>query len=124
MLQGLNVFRVARGPKLNMVLKVRPQCRVQRNDHFPAPTGITISDTSQDAIGLLGHLGTLLAHVQSSVNQYFQVCFLYTVFQPLCPKPAVLPGVVVARVQDTAFGPVELHPIGLSPGIQPVQNPL
>jgi len=63
--------------------------------YFPVPAGHTISDTSQNASGLLGHLGTLLAHVQSSVNQHPQVRFLYTVFQPLCPKPVALPGVIV-----------------------------
>ena len=35
--------------------------------YLPAPAGYTISGTSQDAIGLLGHLGTLLAHVQPNV---------------------------------------------------------
>jgi len=39
------------------------QCRVQGHDRFPAPAGRTVPDTSQDAVGLLGHLGTLLAHV-------------------------------------------------------------
>jgi len=54
-----------RSPKLNTALKVRPyQGRVQRDDHSLAPAGCAISDASQDAIGLLGHLGTLLAHVQ------------------------------------------------------------
>ncbi|KAJ7402269.1 hypothetical protein BTVI_88044 [Pitangus sulphuratus] len=37
------------------------QCQVQRDNHFPGPAGLTLPDTSQDAIGLLGHLGTLLA---------------------------------------------------------------
>jgi len=76
------------------------------------------------AIGLLGHLGTLLAHVQPSINQYPQVHFLCTVFQPLCSKLVVLPGVVVAKVQDPAFDFVEPHPIGFSSAIQPVQIPL
>jgi len=49
------------------------------------------------------------------------VCFLYTVFQPLCPQPALLPEVVGAKLQDPALGFVELHPIGLRPGIQRVQ---
>jgi len=54
-----------RGPKLNTVFEVRPhQSRVQGHDHFPDPAGHSIPDTSQDAIGLLGHLDTLLAHVQ------------------------------------------------------------
>ncbi|KAK1197855.1 CFTR regulator, partial [Pygoscelis papua] len=63
--QHLNVLLVVRGPKLNTVFEVRPhQGRVQGHDHFPTPAGHTISDTGQDAIGLLGRLGTLLAHVQ------------------------------------------------------------
>jgi len=37
--------------------------RSQEDNHLPAPAGNTVSDTSQDAIGLLGHLGTLLAHI-------------------------------------------------------------
>jgi len=46
------------------------------------------------------------------------------VFQALFPKPVVLPGVVVAKVQDLALACVELHPIDLSSVIQPVQIPL
>ena len=51
-----------------------------------APAGNTISNTRQDATGLLDHLGTLLAHVHLSVNQYSLIHFFYTVFQPLCPQ--------------------------------------
>jgi len=75
MLQQLSVFLVVRGPKLNTLLQVRPhQCRVQGHDHLPAPAGHTIPDTSQNAVDLLGHLGTVLAHVQMAVDQY-QVLF-------------------------------------------------
>ncbi|KAK4832619.1 hypothetical protein QYF61_024600 [Mycteria americana] len=64
-LQHLNVSLVVGGPKLNTAFEVQPhQCPVQGHDHFPSPAGHTISDTSQDAIGLLGHLGTSLAHIQ------------------------------------------------------------
>ncbi|KAK4825882.1 hypothetical protein QYF61_003156 [Mycteria americana] len=74
-LQHLSVFLVVRGPKPNTVFEVRPhQCRVQGHDHFPSPAGHTISDTSQDAIGLLGHLGTLLAHIERAVDQHSQDC--------------------------------------------------
>ena len=72
---------------------------MQRDNHF-APAGDTISDTSQDAIGLLGHLGILMAHVQLSIDQFLQVCFLYAVFQPLYPKSVALPVVVVAATQS------------------------
>ncbi|KAK4829933.1 hypothetical protein QYF61_007656 [Mycteria americana] len=72
-LQHLNVLLVLRGPKLNTVFKVQPhQCQVQGHDHFPSPAGHTIPDTSQDAVGFLGHLGTLPAHVQPAVNQHLQ----------------------------------------------------
>ena len=69
MLQGLDVFLIVRGPKLNTVLKVLPhQSLVKRDNHLSAPAGCTISDASQDAVGLLGHLSTRLAHVQPAVN--------------------------------------------------------
>ncbi|KAK4824057.1 hypothetical protein QYF61_009908 [Mycteria americana] len=103
-LQHLNVSRVVGGPKLNTVFEVRPhQCRVQGHDHFPSPAGHAIFDTSQDAIGFLGHLGTLLAHIQPAVSQHPQVLFLQAAFQPLFPKPVALHGVAVAQV--LALGP-------------------
>jgi len=56
------------GPKLNTLFEVWPhQGRVHGKDHFPSPAGLTVSDTSQDAIGLLGYLGTLSAHIQFSL---------------------------------------------------------
>ncbi|KAK4824175.1 LOW QUALITY PROTEIN: hypothetical protein QYF61_011472, partial [Mycteria americana] len=111
------------GPKLNTGFEVRPhQCRVQGHDHFPTPAGHAIFNTSQDAIGFLGYLGTLLAHIQAAVNQHPQVLFCLAAFQPLCPKPVALHGVAVAQVQDLALGLVEPHTIGLVPSIQPVQS--
>ncbi|KAK4826284.1 LOW QUALITY PROTEIN: hypothetical protein QYF61_007131 [Mycteria americana] len=115
-LQHLNVSLAVRGPKLNTVF--------EGHDHFPTPAGHTIFDTSQDAIGLLGHLGTLLPHIQPAVNQHPQVLLCWAAFQPLFPKPVALHGVAVAQVQDPALGLVEPHTIGPSPSIQPVQVPL
>ncbi|KAK4823633.1 LOW QUALITY PROTEIN: hypothetical protein QYF61_004366 [Mycteria americana] len=113
------------GPKLNTVFEVWPhQCRVQGDNHSPCPAGHTISDASQDAIGLLGHLGTLLAHIQLAIDQHPQVLFHWATFQPLFPKPVALHGVVVTQVQDPALSLVEPHTTGLSPLIQPVQIPL
>ncbi|KAK4816311.1 hypothetical protein QYF61_014995 [Mycteria americana] len=119
-LQPLNVSLVVRGPKLNTVFEMRPhQCKVQGHNHFPSPAGHTISDTSQDAIGFLGHLGTLLAHVQPAVSQHPQALLCRAAFQPLFPKPVELHGVVVTQVQDLALSLVEPHTIGPSPSIQP-----
>ena len=82
-------------------------------------------DTSQDVTGHLGHLGTLLSHVQaSSISQHHQTLFLCTAFQPLCPKPVALHGVSVTKVQDPSLSHVEPPSIGLWPFIQPVQVPL
>ncbi|KAK4820924.1 hypothetical protein QYF61_008645 [Mycteria americana] len=97
-LQHLNVLLVVRGPKLNTVF--------------------------EDVIGFLGHLGTLLAHVQAAVNKHPQVLLCQAAFQPLFPKPVVLHGVVVTQVQDLALGLVKPHTIDLSPLMQPVQTPL
>ncbi|KAK4810060.1 hypothetical protein QYF61_007224 [Mycteria americana] len=124
-LQYLNVSLVVRGPKLNTVFKVRPhQCRVQGHNHCPSPAGHTVSDTSQDAIGFLGHLGTQLAHVQLADNQHSQVLLCWAAFQPLFPRPVVLHGVVVMEVQDLALSLVKPHTIGPRSSIQPVQVPL
>ncbi|KAK4828376.1 hypothetical protein QYF61_026114 [Mycteria americana] len=121
-LQHLNVSLVVGGPKLNTVIEVRPhQCRVQGHDHCPSPAGHAIFDTSQDAIGFLGRLGTLLAHIQAAVNKHPQVLLCQAAFQPLFPKPVALHGVAVAQVQDLALGLVIPHTIDLSPSIQPVQ---
>ena len=83
----------------------------------PVPASNTVSDASQDAIGLLGNLDTLLARIQPRIDQYPQVHFFHTVFQPFCPKTVAMPGVVVVKVQDPALDLVELHPIGLSSAI-------
>ncbi|KAK4810547.1 hypothetical protein QYF61_004510 [Mycteria americana] len=88
-LQHLNVSLGVGGPELNTVF--------EGHDHFPSPAGHAIFDTSQDAIGFLGHLGTLLAHIQAAVNQHSQ---------------------------DLALGLVKPHTIDLSPSNQPVQVPL
>ncbi|KAK4832221.1 LOW QUALITY PROTEIN: hypothetical protein QYF61_021068 [Mycteria americana] len=124
-LQHLSVFPGVRVPKLNTGFEMRPhQCQAQGDNHFSSPAGHAIPDTSQDAIGLLSHLGTLPAHVQAAVDQHPQVLFHWAAFQPLFPKPAALHGVVVTQVQDPALGLVEPHTVDLGPSIQPVQVPL
>jgi len=48
-----------------------------------------------------------------------EVHFLHKTFHPLCPRPVVLPGVVVAKVQDSALDLVELQHTDLSPASTP-----
>ena len=92
--------------------------------YFPSPAHHTIPDTSQDAIGLLGHLGTLLAHIQPTVQQYTKVPFHQAAFQPLLPKPVGLPGVVVTKMQDPTLGPIETRAAILGPSIHSIHVPL
>jgi len=73
-------------------------------DDFPSAAHHTIPDPSQDAIDLLGYLGTLLAHVQSTVHQYTKVPFHEAAFQPPLPNPVGLPGVVGTKMQDSTLG--------------------
>jgi len=68
-----------------------------------------ISNASQDAVGLLGLLGTLLAHVQLSMEQHPQILFLCTAFHPLYTKPVILHGAVVTEVYDLALSIVVLQ---------------
>mgnify|MGYP001858534822 FL=1 len=57
--------------------------------------------------------------VQLSTDQHPLAHFFHTVFQPLCPKPVVLPVVVMAKVQDLALGLAELKVIvQVSPKLQ------
>ncbi|KAK4831732.1 LOW QUALITY PROTEIN: hypothetical protein QYF61_018862 [Mycteria americana] len=108
-LQHLNVSLVVRGPKLNTVF--------EWDNHFPSPAGHTIPDKSQDAIGFLGYLGTLLAHIQAAVNQHPQVLFHQAAFQPLFPKPHCM-----GLLCNLALGLVKPHTIDPGPSIQPVQS--
>ena len=53
-----------------MILFSVIQCWVQRDNHFCAPAGYTISDTGQDAIGCLGYLGYLWAESELLSSSY------------------------------------------------------
>ncbi|KAJ7419849.1 hypothetical protein WISP_51875 [Willisornis vidua] len=111
------------GPKLNIGFKMWPhQCQVQRGNHFPSPAGHTIPDSSEDATGLLGHLGTLLAHVQPAADQCPQVPFHQTALKPFLLQPVVLLGTVVIQVQ-AHFTLLNLT-TGLSPSVESAQIPL
>ena len=97
---------------------------MQGHNHLPVPAGHTIRGTSQDAVGLLDRLGTLLAHVQPAVSQHPKMLFCQAAFQLLFRKTVALHGVVVTKVQDLAFGLVDTHTVGLVLSIQSVQIPL
>lgn len=67
--EQLSILIKVRCPKLFKVLS--HQCHLQVDNHFPSAAGRAISNVGQDALGLLGRLGTLLAYVQASAEQHF-----------------------------------------------------
>mgnify|MGYP001859128896 FL=1 len=118
-------YLVVRGPKLNAVFVVLPhQESSTGGQSLPNTAGHTISDTSQDAVSLLGHLSTLLIHIQLAVDQHPQVLFCQGAFQPLFPQAVAPYRVVVTQVKDTALSPVESNTVCLHLSVQPIQIPL
>lgn len=71
-LEQHNILLEATSPKLNTALKELSHSVAQDDSHFPSPASYIASDTDQDA---LGHLGTLLSHVQLAVDEYHPVLF-------------------------------------------------
>jgi len=70
------------GPELDTLLQMSPhQGRVKGKNHFLHPTDHTLSNASQDTIGLLGLKGTLLAHGQPVVHQNTQALLHRAPFQ-------------------------------------------
>lgn len=57
MFEQLSILIKVRCPKLFKVLS--HQCHLQVDNHFPSAAGCAISNAGQDALGLLGRLGTL-----------------------------------------------------------------
>ena len=75
-------------------------------------------------MGRLGHLGTLLARIQLTVQVHTKVTFHQAAFQPLLPKPVGLPGLLVTKMQDPTLGAVETHTVYRGPASQPLHVPL
>uniref|UniRef100_A0A8D0KQB7 Uncharacterized protein n=1 Tax=Strix occidentalis caurina TaxID=311401 RepID=A0A8D0KQB7_STROC len=86
--QNPRILQVGKAPRDHRVQpSVWPhQCRAQGDCHLPASAGHTISNTSQDAVGFLGPLGTLLAHGQLLVNENPQILLFQTA--PATPPQA------------------------------------
>ena len=91
-LQPLSVCLAVRGPTLSPGPAGRPhRCPGQGDGRCPGPAGHTVSDTSRDAAGLLGHLGTLGAHAQPLPPSPPGPCPAGQ-FPAPCPQPAAAGG--------------------------------
>ena len=79
------------------------QGRVEWEENLSQPTDHRHSDTPQDAIGLLGHKGTVLAHGHPSVHQDPWVPFPYATLKQGSPQLILVSGVVLAQMQDSTL---------------------
>ncbi|PKU42074.1 hypothetical protein llap_7613 [Limosa lapponica baueri] len=75
----------------------------------------------KDAIGLVGHKGTLSAHGHPIVHQDSQLFLLKASLQQVSPQPALVHGVISPQVQHPTLAFVEIHQVPLYPTLQPVQ---
>ncbi|KAJ7427619.1 hypothetical protein WISP_05340 [Willisornis vidua] len=120
-------YRLMNRPRTALLRKIYGCCEVPRTGHSTRgaaspvqstgincsiPAGHSIADTSQDVTGLLGHLDTLLAHVQPAVNQHTQVLFHQASFQPPFPQPVALDGAECKFADDTKMSGVVDTPEG------------
>lgn len=84
----------------------------------------SLSNTVQDAVGLLCHRITTLAHDQHVDYQYLKILLKKSAFQELqVRQPAICIGVWgnLSPVQDLAFPFTELREIPVSPFLQCVE---
>ena len=101
------------------------ESRVEGQNHLPLPAaGHTSLDATQDIVGLLGCKHTLLAHVESFINQHPQILLLRAAPKPFSVQPVSVLGVTLTQVQDLALGLVELNEVGRDPHLKPVQVPV
>jgi len=107
---------VLRAPELDAELQVGShQSRVEGQNPLPRPAGHAAFDAAQDAVGLMGCLQTMVAHVQLFIHQYPQVLLGKAALNPIIPQPVLILGVALTQVQDFALGIVEPHEIHMGP---------
>ncbi|XP_052556631.1 uncharacterized protein LOC128089357 isoform X2 [Tympanuchus pallidicinctus] len=97
------------------------QGRVEGEDHLPQPAGHALFNAPQDAIGPLGHKGTLLAHGQPVVHQDTQVPLCRAPLQQLIPQPVLVHAIIPPQMQDSTLAFVKPHLVVFCPALQPVQ---
>jgi len=77
-----------------------------------------------DTVGLLGRKRTLLAHVESVINQHPQILLFRTALKPFSIQLVCVLGIAAIQMQGLALGLVELHEVGMGLPLKPVQAPL
>jgi len=100
------------------------QSGVEGLNHLPGPAGHADIDAAQHAAGHLGCKCALLSHVELLINQHPQVLLLRAALNSFSTQPLFVLGIAPTRVQDLAFGLVELHEICTGSPLKPVKIPV
>ena len=66
-------------------------------------------------VGLLSFKCTLLAHVESFINQHPKILLLRATFKPFTAHSLSVLEIVLTQIQDLARDLVELHEVGMGP---------
>lgn len=103
-LEQLNIPLIVSGPKLSTVFK-----------NSKGQLVVTLCPCRPDAVGLLGHLNTLLACVQLDFYHHSKLLFCQANFQSQFPKPLPLHRIVMTQVEYLILRLVEWLSIGLDP---------
>jgi len=75
---------------------------VEGQNRLPRPAAHAALDAAQDTVGLLGWKHTLLARVESFINQHSQILLLRAALKPFSTQPVSLLGISPTQVQDLA----------------------
>jgi len=125
LLHQVHVLPVLRAPQLDAGLQVGShQSRIEGQNHLPCPAGHTSLDAAQDMVGSLGCERSLPGHIELLVNQHPQVLLGRAALNPVSAQPVFVLGIALTRVQDLAFGLVELHGGRTGPSLKPVTVPV
>lgn len=74
-----------RGPELDAIFQMQSHWGRVEGENLSQPTKLSPSNTPQDAIGLLGLKGMVLAQGGPAVHQHPQVLFPYAALQQVSP---------------------------------------
>ena len=119
--QGINAFLVVRDPKLNTVLTSAEYRGMISSLLLLATLFLMQAGMALALLATWAHCWFMFNRAATNTSR---IHFVFTVIQPLIPKPIALHGVIVAKVQDPALGLVKPHPVHLSPAIQLLYIPL
>ena len=110
-------------PDLDVGLQVGPhKGRAEGDNHLPPPAAHSSLDAAQDAVGLLGCMCSLLAHVEHFMQQNPQVLLCRAALNEFFSQPIPMSGISPAQVQHLALGLVDPPYVNMGPNFKLVPD--